>query len=130
MFVLGAAPNSQAEPQCSNASLRGAYGFHALALPTVPGGTPRTIIGVFNFDGRGNWTTSLTINNNGAVHQAVDSGSYAVNADCSGTLLPASGGSVAIVVVDDGKEFYQMRTDPASILMYSVTKRIFPGSSQ
>ena len=27
------------------------------------------------------------------------------------------------MIVDKGKEFYQMRTDPASVVLYGVTKR-------
>jgi hypothetical protein len=28
-----------------------------------------------------------------------------------------------IVIVDKGKEFFQMRTDPASVVLYGVTKK-------
>jgi hypothetical protein len=59
MFVVGAVPNAQAR-QCSNASLEGAYGFldgHTL----VPAGTPFAGLGRWNFDGKGNFTNTLTI---------------------------------------------------------------------
>src|ERR1700745_3871840 len=65
MFVVGAVPNAQAR-QCSNASLEGAYGFldgHIL----VPAGTPFAGLGRWNFDGRGNFTSTLTINDNGTA---------------------------------------------------------------
>jgi len=65
MFVVGAVPNAQAG-QCSNASLEGVYGFwdgHTL----VPAGTPFAALGRWNFDGRGNFTSTLTINDNGTV---------------------------------------------------------------
>ena len=119
-LIVGAAPYAQAR-QCSNASLKGAYGFHGLAT-IVPAGTPRAIIGRFLLDGAGNWSATLTLNDNGAIRRITDSGTYNVNADCTGTLSAPSG-SVEIVIVDKGKEFYQMRTDPASVVLYGVTKR-------
>jgi hypothetical protein len=125
MFALGAAPNARAA-QCSNASLRGMYGFHGFAT-IVPAGTPRAIVGVFTLDGHGSWTAALTVNDNGTITHPANPGpnTYVVNADCTGTLFPSSGGSVEIVVVDGGKEFYQMRTDPSTIVLYGVTKRQF-----
>jgi hypothetical protein len=129
--VFGIGPVSQAHAQqCSNAVLRGSYGFHALATIVSPGsaGTPRSIIGVFTMDGRGNWTTSLIINDNGVISHRPDTGTYVVNADCTGTFFPASGGTVEIVVVDGGNEFYQMRSNPASIVMYAVSKKLSSGA--
>jgi hypothetical protein len=129
MLVLGAL-EAHAQPQCSNASLRGSYGFHAVAI-VVPAGTPRAIIGVFHFDGGGNWTGSLTINNNGTIMRLPsEGGAYIVNADCTGTFFPTSGGTIEMVVVDDGREIFQMRTDPSVIVMYSSTKKLLRGSSQ
>jgi hypothetical protein len=120
MFFAG--PNAQAR-QCSNASLHGTYGFHGIAT-IVPAGTPRAILGVFTLDGKGNWSTTLTMNDNGTVIHVTDSGTYTVNSDCTGTLVP-SVGTVEIVVVDNGKEFYQMRTNPAGVVLYGVTKKLF-----
>jgi hypothetical protein len=129
MFVGGASAEAQ---QCSNSTLQGAYGFHAFATIVSPGspGTPRAIIGVFTLDGRGSWTSKLTLDDNGSIIPRSDTGTYIVNADCTGTLFPASGGSVEIVVVDGGREFYQMRTNPASVVLYGVTKKIFLGENE
>jgi len=130
LFVLGAAaPNAHAQQQCSVATLRGLYGFHALAT-VVPAGTPRTLLGMFNFDGHGTWSLNLTVDDNGIVHTVSDGGTYIVNPDCTGALNPASGGTVAIVIVDDGREIYQMRTVPGTIVLYSTTKKVFPGLGQ
>ena len=119
-LIVGAAPYAQAK-QCSNASLKGAYGF--LGFGTIlPAGTPRAIIGRFLLDGAGSWSATLTMNDNGVIRRITDSGTYNVNPDCTGTLSPPSG-SVEIVIVDKGKEFYQMRTDPAGVVVHGVTKR-------
>jgi hypothetical protein len=122
VFLVGAAPCAHAR-DCSNATLKGSYGFQGFAT-IVPAGTPRALIGRFIMDGVGNWSATLTMNDNGSITRITDSGTYVVTPDCTGTLSPLSG-SVEIVVVDRGKEFYQMRTDPASVVLYGVTKRQF-----
>src|SRR6266852_2871036 len=126
MFVVGAVPNAQAR-QCSNATLTGAYGFldsHTL----VPAGTPFAALGRWSFDGKGNFTNTLTINDNGTVTHINDSGPYTVNADCTGKIFILGGtGTVEIVLVDAGKEFYSLPTNPSSIVSrFSVAKKQFP----
>ena len=113
--------------QCSNASLKGAYGFldgHTL----VPAGTPFTALGRWNFDGKGNFTNTLTINDNGTVTHVNDFGPYTVNADCTGKIFILGGtGTVEIVLVDGGKEFYALPTNPSSsVTLFSVAKKQFP----
>jgi hypothetical protein len=113
--------------QCSNGSLQGTYGFHAFATVVSPGspGTPRAIIGVFTLDGHGGWTANLTLDDNGTIlPRPNEGGTYIVNADCTGMLFPTSGGSVMLVVVDGGKEFYQMRLDSSSIVLFGTTKLV------
>ena len=126
MFVVGAVPNAQAR-QCSNASLEGAYGFldgHTL----VPAGTPFAGLGRWNFDGKGNFTSTLTINDNGTVTHVNDFGPYTVNADCTGKIFIIGGtGTIEIVLVDAGKEFYEIATNPSSLVtLFSVAKKRFP----
>ena len=126
MFVVGAVPNAQAG-QCSNASLKGAYGFFE-AHTVVPAGTPFTVLGRFNFDGKGNFTNTLTFNDNGTVTHANDFGTYTVNADCTGKIFILGGtGTIEIVLVDGGKEFYEIVTNPSSLVtLFSVAKKQFP----
>jgi hypothetical protein len=126
MFVVGAVPNAQAR-QCSNASLEGAYGFldgHTLA----PAGTPFAGLGRWNFDGKSNFTSTLTINDNGTVTHVNDFGSYTVSADCTGKIFILGGtGTIEIVLVDRGKEFYEIATNPSSLVtLFSVAKKQFP----
>src|SRR4051794_11871771 len=125
-FALGAAPHAQAR-QCSNASLKGAYGFldaHVL----LPAGKPFSAIRRWEFDGKGNFTNTLTLNDNGTVTHASDSGSYTVNDDCTGAISIMGGqGTVEIVIVNGGNEFYELVTNPSSIVSsFSVAKKQFP----
>jgi hypothetical protein len=126
MFVVGAVPNAQAR-QCSNASLKGAYGFLD-SHTAVPAKTPFTALGRWNFDGKGNFTNILTFNDNGTVTHLNDFGTYTVNADCTGKIFTLGGtGTIEIVLVDGGKEFYSLPTNPSSIVStFSVAKKQFP----
>jgi len=113
--------------QCSNASLKGAYGFldaHTL----VPAGTPFTALGRWSFDGKGNFTNTITFNDNGTVTHGDDFGPYTVNADCTGEILIIGGsGRIEIVLVDGGNEFFSLATNPSSLVCTScVAKKQFP----
>ena len=131
MFVVGPVPIAQAG-QCSNASLKGAYGFldsHML----VPAGTPLSSVGRWNFDGKGNFTNAVTLNDNGTVTHLNDFGTYTVNADCTGKIGILGGtGTIEIVLVDGGKEFYGSATDPGPLFpsrfvtLFSAAKKQFP----
>lgn len=126
IFLMPAVPNAQAR-DCSNASLQGGYGFFVDAV-ILPAGTPRAILGRFSFDGNGNFTNTLTINNNGMVMHADDLGTYTVNADCTGKIFTNGGTrTIEIVLVNGGNEFFQLRTDDASILFrFNTAKKQFP----
>ena len=126
MFLVGAVPNAQAG-QCSNASLKGAYGFLD-SHTVVPARTPFTALGRWNFDGKGNFTNTVTFNDNGTVTHGNDSGPYTVNADCTGKIFILGGtGTVEIVLVDGGNEFYSLRTDPLTeVSLFSANKKQFP----
>ena len=126
MFVVGAVPNAQAR-QCSNASLKGAYGFLD-SHTVVPAGTPLAEIGRWNFDGKGNFTNTITFNDNSTVTYINDFGPYTVNADCTGQIGILEGtGTIEIVLVDGGKEFYELATNPSSLVnSFSVAKKQFP----
>jgi hypothetical protein len=127
-----ASPAISQSQTCSNAILRGTYGFHAFASIVSPGNpaTPRAIIGVFTMDGNSTWTASLILDDNGTITpRPSEAGTYIVNGNCTGTLFPNSGGSIALMIVDGGREFYQMRLDPASAVLFGTTKKVSPGSN-
>ena len=129
MFAAGGVTNARAA-SCSNASLEGGYGFfvHATILPA---GTPRSIIGRLSFDGKGKFTNVLTFNDNGVVTQSTDFGTYTVSPDCTGKIFTNGGTrTIEIVLVDGGKEFYQLRTDDPHILfVFNAAKKQLPGGN-
>jgi hypothetical protein len=127
MLAAWTGPTLQAR-ECSNATLNGAYGFTAGSI-ILPNGIPRSAIVRWQFDGKGNFTNAITQNNNGTVIHATDSGTYTVNADCTGKILTdLSTKTIEILVVNGGTEFYSVRTDPPTIIfLFNSAKRIFPG---
>ena len=129
MMLVGAVPTAHARV-CSNAILEGAYGFSVGSI-VLPAGTPRAILGRLVFDGKGSFTNTLTFNDNGTILHLTDVGTYVVDADCTGKIFTnSSTKTIEIVVVDGGNEFYQIRTDPSSLVfLFNVAKKQFPGDN-
>jgi len=139
MFVLGAPLVAQAgEPrECSNASLRGSFGFTNtgtnLAVPP-PFAGPIAQIGRQTFDGRGNTRATATLSANGAIVRVTAEGSYVVNPDCTGslTLFISPFGSTVnadFVIDDDGAEVRAVITDEGAIESI-VFKKQFSGGRE
>jgi hypothetical protein len=115
---------SNAQAQCSNATLHGEYMFYTQGT-VVPAGTPRVNLAVLTFDGKGNYTSRFVTNDNGTITRGFLERSYQVNADCTGVTLDAPGveGGVLIVRVG-GEEFSFLRTDPSTLVILGFGKRI------
>jgi len=128
-MLVGATPSAQAG--CTNATLKGGYGLFA-SVTLLPAGTPRSILGVASFDGKGTFTVTLTFNTDGVISHVTDTGPYNVNADCTGQLITNGGtGVVDLVIVDGGKEFYQLRTmPPTTFFGFNTAKKQIPDDNQ
>jgi hypothetical protein len=126
-FVLaGASAMAQSDTahsggrHCSNRTLLGDYGFAVEGLLLAgPGVTlPGRGVTMTHFDGEGNLTQvdSLIINGIPVSDWSPVTGTYHVNANCTGTmnLLPSTGGFVnlRIVVVRQGKEIHTVVWPP------------------
>jgi hypothetical protein len=90
-----AAPTNKDDSRCSVSRVRGAYVFSAAAFRTflpapqfsISAFSPVALIGLYTFDGEGQVLRSLTVNfAGGNPFPVVDSGTYQVNADCSGSV--------------------------------------------
>jgi hypothetical protein len=106
--------------QCSDRTLFGDYGFavEGLALPAPGVALPGRGVTMTHFDGEGNLTQvdSLLINGTPVSDWSTVTGTYQVNANCTGTmsLLPSAGGFVnlRIVVVRHGTEIHTVVWPP------------------
>ena len=104
---------------CSDATLNGTYaslasGWTLLAADgsALPVPSPRSAVALFTYDGAGGLTGSISSNAGGTVGHSTVTGTYTVNADCSGTLTQtnASGASTKqqLVITGGGSEFYEL----------------------
>jgi hypothetical protein len=109
-----------AQSGCTDATLTGNYGFTYTGFTTLhslKGANlfPEDAVGVIALNGTGNFSTTYTISLNGTVTQDVhDTGTYAVNSDCTGSFTDVTQGShFTIVIIGGGVEFMSIRTDAA-----------------
>ena len=112
-------PVVQAQSGCSNGSLQGSYGFQLKG--TIVGLGPIGGVARLTFDGAGNFTQTdnVTINGFPIVPNRPGSGTYNVNADCTGTQTLNSGGQVihtTFVIAENGKEVFDVVTDPQLVI--------------
>jgi hypothetical protein len=131
LLVSGASAKAESEGgPCSNRSLHGDYGsaVEGLILP-APGVTlPIRGVVMTHYDGAGNFTQVDHIVVNGfppAIEWTPGSGTYHVNADCTGTahIVTSTSGfiNLAIVVVRQGKEVHAVVTAPFDGPVRTVT---------
>ena len=132
LLALGIMPELQAgeDQGCSNASLRGSYGFTGAG--TILGVGAVASVGSFTSDGRGNLAGTDTISFNGAIVRESFTSTYTVNADCTGSSTALVQGPVPrtvhvdFIIVDHGNEVFNVLTDPGNVVTF-VSKKIFPG---
>ena len=150
VVVVGLAGTAaaQSHPACSNATLRGAWGYTetgSVIAPTPTGGTVVLVaaaVGRYEFDRAGNFEGDQNSSVNGAVGHDTKQGAYAINADCTGTLTLTAyrGGEPqrlsvwAFVIVDDGREMRAIMTSmtfpngtPLSPILTMTARKVHTG---
>ncbi len=111
-----------AQGGCSVATLTGNYavsitGFTTPTSKDVEGHEdPIAAVGVFAFDGAGNFSTSFTLALNGDISTGnTASGTYTVNSDCTGSITwttgPFAGVTFNMAVIGGGPEIFGIDTD-------------------
>ena len=122
--LLASAAPARAQSEdgaCSNRTLRGDYGstVEGLILPAPGVALPIRGVVMTHYDGDGNFTQVDHIVINGvppAIEWTPGTGTYHVNADCTGTaqIVSSAAGfiNLAFVVVKQGKEIHAVVTAP------------------
>jgi hypothetical protein len=120
---------------CSNATLSGEYGFTITGqILAGPAAGPAVGVSMIFYDGQGNLTQidHLVVNGNQpAVQWRNSTGTYTLNADCTGTQeVDFTDGSptrhLSIVVVRRGKEIRGVLNDPGIATTVLGIKRDSP----
>jgi len=134
-LLLAVAPNLHAA-KCSNALLKGTYAYSAQGFAEVTpdissaGFVPFAQTGLIVYDGEGNIIsgtfTDSTTTANGGSFRGTFTGTYAVNRDCSGTIIADLGDGNLFhfdLVVVGSTRHTAINTDPgAFVSVYSFHK--------
>lgn len=131
-FLFGAVANAQTkhDPECSNATVQGSYGV--MFNGTIFGRGLVGGVGVIRFDGEQSWSLVATnvSEDLGVQHFTNDTGTYEVNADCTGSAtLTTREGLVTsdFVILDSGREVLLIITfDVPRRVVTWVLKKQFP----
>lgn len=121
--------------QCSEATVRGAYGIQIQGTrpaPGVPGGPIESVIGIVHrtYDGHGNFeqVSNLKGSISGTNADSQSVGTYEINPDCTGVIraqpLPGVSIEERLVVVDNGREIRAAVMVPTAVVITSVHQRI------
>lgn len=125
--ALTSAPAAKAVDRgCSDATLRGTYSDQDTG--TIVGVGPFAGVNVDSFDGKGHITISGISSLNGSVSPGVETGTYKVNPDCTGTYTVSGGGFTidAFFVIDEaGNELKIVITDPGNVIN-CIARKQFP----
>jgi hypothetical protein len=112
--------------ECSAATLRGVYMFHASGFNILNGAAlPKAIIETLVFHGDGNVTTpAVSVSINGVLLQPPQGnpGIYAVEADCTGTLTFADGPRFDLQIKPNGKVINMLQTNPNTVMQGTAEK--------
>jgi hypothetical protein len=121
--------------RCSIATLKGSYGYTITGTRPVPG-SPLQFeqiigVGVRDYDGQGGFTQVDTTKgaSAGAAVDIPTSGTYSIEADCSGKIVLVIPGrpepvEARFVVINKGKEIRWIVLSPASTMVSGHAVRI------
>jgi hypothetical protein len=111
------------EPACTNASLRGTFGFTAQGVTLAGSPVPPPLQGAFassgvsTFDGHGRFVLTATSSFNGILQgPATVNGTYDVNDDCTYTSIAENGVTFRAVIVSGGDELLILQTTPGVVI--------------
>jgi hypothetical protein len=125
LSAMSVATNVQAEPKgCSNASLKGSFGFYRTGATSAG---PLAALGILQFDGKGSVSGSQSVSRNGAFQFdiIIAPAPYIVNEDCTGKFVAPDGITeiARIVVTDRGAGLY-LFSESAGNAVYGVGRKI------
>ena len=125
-MVLGVSGVALADSNCTLKTLRGSYYFAANGYNMVAGvAQPKTIVEVIAFNGDGTLSVpAATRSLNGVIARspAGGTGSYTVEAGCTGTIAFDGGPSFDIFVSPNGEKLWMIQTNPDTVFQGRATR--------
>jgi hypothetical protein len=119
---------------CTNASLRGDFGYAAQGTTLPALGLQPVLTGMFasggyaHFDGQGHFTLTATSSFHGMIQgPATVTGTYSVNSDCSYTSQASNGVTFRAVIVDEGRELLILQTTSGVVITGTAQKQNVSG---
>jgi hypothetical protein len=122
-LALGLAPAAKADNKgCSASTLKGTFTYtttgSVVAAPAPVG--PYAEVGTQTFDGKGGISASGMSSANGNVIPVTNTGTYILNADCTGTftlqIAPGITAHYYFVLAASGDQFRAVCLDPIAVL--------------
>lgn len=132
LLVFAGAGFSSSQTKCSNATLKGSFGF-VLSGKNLGLGKDYVLMGRFDADGKGSYKGSGSQSVGGHFARGEFFGTYTVSEDCTGAAnitFPASGAEdkLEFVVVSDGNEVYLLDVGGTTV-EFGTAKKIFRKNS-
>ena len=133
LTTLAVAPTATAgDKRCSNATLKGTFADRDIGA--IAGVGPMAGANLETFDGNGKATGSGVSSVNGYVSANTFSGTYQVNADCTGTYSvhdpQGNTYSAFFVIGDNGNELQIVVTNPGTAISCVARKQFPEGDSE
>ena len=121
-LLVGLMTSIAAQADCTNETLKGQYTFTGRGFiePGDPG-VQRVHAGILVFDGAGKATGTQSSSRGGKIGHEKLTGTYRINADCSGNMTfesvprPGAGIHWDVYVSQDGHGGHMLRTDDQSM---------------
>jgi len=121
LVVVGSQSSMAHASACSNSTIRGSYAFTIHGTLFLPDGSTLVVNGIdkVTFDGSGNFTQIDAVATNGRLDAPgwrPGTGTYSVNADCTGTQSIVVPGlpdlHLQFIVAQSGNTIHQVVIDP------------------
>lgn len=117
MVTASTSAASVQAPVFTNASLKGAYGVLLNAWISTSNATNQASVGILNFDGIGNVTSSsFTVNTGGTITTDAATGTYSINKNGTGSIRLIDSQSLqlhlVLVINSTNKDLQLMQTNP------------------
>ncbi len=121
LVVVGSQSSMAHASACSNSTIRGSYAFTIHGTLFLPDGSTLVVNGIdkVTFDGNGNFTQIDAVATNGRLDAPgwrPGTGTYSVNADCTGTQSIVVPGlpdlHLQFIVAQSGNTIHQVVIDP------------------